>query len=71
VDEWLEQARMSTDQKQRQAMYYQVQEQINADLPVGPMFWRPNPLVAHAKFGNVQPSVIHTYGGVHNWCVKE
>ena len=28
-------------------------------------------LVAGAKFRNVLPSVVHTYGSVQNWCVTK
>jgi hypothetical protein len=35
------------------------------------MFWRPNPLVVNAKYDNVVPSGIHTYGGIHNWCLNQ
>ncbi len=69
VDAWLEEARVEADPAKRQALYYQVQAQLNEDLPTIPMFWRPNPLVVNAKYDNVVPSGIHTYGGIHNWCL--
>ena len=71
VDGWLEQARVEADPEKRKALYYKVQAQLNSDLPTVPMFWRPNPLVVNAKFQNVVPSGIHTYGGVQNWCLQE
>jgi peptide/nickel transport system substrate-binding protein len=71
VDGWLEEARVEADPAKRKTLYYQVQAQLNSDLPTVPMFWRPNPLVVNAKFQNVVPSGIHTYGGIHNWCIEE
>ncbi|MFZ5916480.1 MAG: ABC transporter substrate-binding protein [Chloroflexota bacterium] len=70
VDRLLEEAGLSTNLEERKQMYYQVQDLLNEDLIGFPAFWRPNPLVANARYGNVVPSVLHTYGGVHNWCVK-
>jgi len=71
VDGWLEQARVSADPAERQDLYYQVQAKLNEDLPTVPIFWRPNPMVVNAKFDNVVPSGIHTYGGIHDWCLAE
>ena len=71
VDGWLEQARVESDPEKRKDLYYQIQNQVNADLPTVPMFWRPNPLVVNAKYDNVVPSGIHTYGGIHNWCLNQ
>ena len=71
VDGWLEQARVESDPEKRKELYYQIQNQVNADLPTVPMFWRPNPLVVNAKYDNVVPSGIHTYGGIHNWCLNQ
>jgi peptide/nickel transport system substrate-binding protein len=71
VDQWLEQARSTTDQAVRKDLYFKFQEQLNSDLPTVPMFWRPNPLVASAKFQNIVPSAIHTYGGIQNWCLTK
>jgi peptide/nickel transport system substrate-binding protein len=71
VDEWLEQARVSADPNERKDLYFQVQNKLNEDLPTVPIFWRPNPMVVNANFDNVVPSGIHTYGGIHNWCLVE
>ena len=68
VDELLERGRVETDQDKRQDIYFEAQNILNDELPTIPMFWRPNPLVASDQFGNVEPSVIHTYGGIHKWC---
>jgi peptide/nickel transport system substrate-binding protein len=71
VDRLLEEARLEKDLEVRKALYYEIQGILNDELPGFPAFWRPNPLVANADYGNVAPSVIHTYGGVHEWCVTE
>jgi peptide/nickel transport system substrate-binding protein len=71
VDRLLEEARLEGDLEKRKELYYQVTAILNQDLPCFPAFWRPNPLVANAKFGNVLPSVVHTYGSIHEWCVEE
>ena len=71
VDQWLQEARIGTVLEERKALYYKVQAQLNQDLPTLPVFWRPNPLVANAKFDKLVPSVIHTYGSVQNWCLKK
>jgi peptide/nickel transport system substrate-binding protein len=71
VDAWLEEARVESDPDKRKDLYYQIQNQLNEDLPTVPMFWRPNPLVVSAKYDNVVPSGIHTYGGIQNWCITQ
>jgi peptide/nickel transport system substrate-binding protein len=71
VDAWLEEARVESDPDKRKDLYFQIQNQLNEDLPTAPMFWRPNPLVVNAKYENVVPSGIHTYGGIQNWCLQQ
>jgi peptide/nickel transport system substrate-binding protein len=71
VDELLEEGRVESDLEKRKDLYYQLQSIVNEDLPTFPAFWRPNPLVANSKFQNVVPSVIHTYGGIHNWRLQK
>jgi len=71
VDELLEMARVETDPDKRKTLYYEMQAIVNAELPTFPAFWRPNPLVASSRFENVAPSVMHTYGGIQNWCMNQ
>jgi peptide/nickel transport system substrate-binding protein len=71
VDELLTQAKAEPSLEKRKAMYIELNAILNQDLPTLPVFWRPNPLIAQAKFGNVVPAVIHTYGGIDNWCVTK
>jgi peptide/nickel transport system substrate-binding protein len=71
VDAWLEEARVESDPEKRKTLYFQIQNQLNEDLPTVPMFWRPNPLVVNAEYENVVPSGIHTYGGIQNWCLEQ
>jgi len=71
VDKLLEAARVESDTEKRKEMYYQITAILNQDMPSFPAFWRPNPLVTQDYFDNVVPSVCHTYGGIHDWCVQK
>lgn len=68
VDRLLEQARVMPDLESRKPLYYQITALVNQDLPSLPVFWRPNPMLAQARFKNVVPSALHTYGDIHTWC---
>lgn len=70
VDALLDEAASMTDLEARKEIYRQIATLVNNDLPTFPSFWRPNPLVTRAEFENITPSVIHTYGGVHQWRLK-
>jgi peptide/nickel transport system substrate-binding protein len=70
IDELLAQGQVESSLEKRKEIYFEINTILNQDLPTLPVFWRPNPLVANSKFGNVAPSVIHSYGGIHNWCVN-
>ncbi len=70
VDPLLEEARLTPDLESRKTLYHTITELVNQDLPSLPVFWRPNPMLAQARFKNVVPSALHTYGGIHMWCQK-
>jgi peptide/nickel transport system substrate-binding protein len=71
VDELLNQAASTTDLEIRKEAYNQLAAIVSEDMPNFPAFWRPNPMVTNAKFDNVKPSVIHAYGAIHKWRLKE
>lgn len=71
VDELLMEASSTTNLDARREAYYQAAELIRADMPNFPAFWRPNPLVSGSNFDNVKPSVVHSYGNIHQWRLKE
>ena len=71
VDELLQEAASTTDLEVRREAYNQMAEIVRDEMPNFPAFWRPNPLVASARFENVQPSVYHSYGNIHQWRLAE
>ena len=54
VDEWLTEARRTTDDAERQALYRQIQEQVMADLPYLNLYY---PLSSYAKNDRLQGEV--------------
>nr|WP_245302351.1 glutathione ABC transporter substrate-binding protein [Symbiobacterium terraclitae] len=54
VDQWLEEARSTTDEGQRKALYRQIQEQVQADLPYLNLYY---PLSSYAKNDRLQGEV--------------
>lgn len=55
VDQWLEEARLTPDDAQRQALYRQIQEQVMADLPYLNLYY---PLSSYAKNDRLQGEVF-------------
>lgn len=70
LDRLLDEARKEVDLEKRTALYYRAQEILVEDMPIAPMFGRPNPYIMHVKIQGFYPSSIPPHFGkwnVHQW----
>ena len=71
VDKLLEQALDSTDRAESKDLYFKVQEFVSRDVPMFPLWYPANMVVANRRIGNIKISPSGDWGFIRNLTVEK